>query len=239
MSILAASKRTYQESDFGLSGDSKRCKMEVTPRETDIIFFGHAQLTLEHSGNAAFVDTIKRCLHLYRKSVDKGKIASGIVEGLASHVPPVRFLFRERNSTSWSSLTPSESVAVTSHALLTINNQQLASDERRRKEAMAVSRSSWQPKNFRESNITVAVKSRNARAVEWPDAGTKRAPTLANAAIVEPTRPTRQDAKRSYSDGEEDVNWSPDDLDKVMNVLECQSGDAMLGVASVEERNTQ
>lgn len=233
MSILAASKRTYQESDFGLSGDSKRCKMEVTPRETDIIFFGHAQLTLEHSGNAAFVDTIKRCLHLYRKSVDKGKIASGIVEGLASHDPPVRFLFRERNSTSWSSLTTSESIAVTSHALLTINNQQLASDERRRKEAMAVSRSSWQRKNFREaeSNITVAVNSSNARAVEWPDAGTKMAPTLANAALVDLTKPTR--------DGEDDVNWAPDDLDKVMKVLECQSRDAMLGVASVKGRNTQ
>jgi len=138
---------TKRVADIGIDSlIAKRPRIDLYPREQDIIFYGDAKLTCMHPGNVSFADVVKRYLKPYEKSEDKASISMGIVEGLASHLPPVRFLFRSKKSKDWSQLSKSDAVLITNHALVAASNQQMAT-EKQRKEDLIVStygETSWQ-----------------------------------------------------------------------------------------------
>lgn len=110
------------EVDFRLA---KRRKIEVSPRENDVLFFGNSKMTCGHPGNVAFVDTIKKCLKTYQAFGGDIQVAKFIVEGLTSRLPPVRFLHHNERTREWSALSRAEATIVTNHALMTTNKQQL------------------------------------------------------------------------------------------------------------------
>lgn len=127
---------------------TKRLKVDISPLVTDIIFFGNKQKTCVHPGNEAFADVVKRCADKSSSSDDKIKISQGIVDGLASHNPPVRFLFRNKESGIWSTLSKSDATLITAHALITAERQL-----EQQKEAVIASKygyTSWQLDYYRK-----------------------------------------------------------------------------------------
>lgn len=140
---------TKRVADIGIDSlIAKRPRIDLYPREQDIIFYGDAKLTCMHPGNVSFADVVKRYLKPCEKSEDKASISMGIVEGLASHLPPVRFLFRSKNSKDWSHLSKSDAVLITNHALAAASRQQIKmATEKQRKKDLLVStygETSWQ-----------------------------------------------------------------------------------------------
>lgn len=115
---------------------AKRQKVEVMPREADILFYGDANLTCHHAGNLSFVQCVKRCLHQYCESDDMGKLTlcNGIVEGFAARLPPARFLMRDNISRDWVMLSKADAIVVTAHAFIAL----LFQEERTRTEAQQI-----------------------------------------------------------------------------------------------------
>lgn len=104
---------------------TKRRKIEVSPKENDILFYGNAKRTCGHPGNVAFVDTVKKCLKTYQAYNGDIQIAKYVVEGLTSQLPPVRFLHQNATTREWSTLSSLEAIVVTNHALMTTSKRQI------------------------------------------------------------------------------------------------------------------
>mmetsp|Transcript_19167 Transcript_19167/g.31802 ORF Transcript_19167/g.31802 Transcript_19167/m.31802 type:complete len:281 (+) Transcript_19167:85-927(+) len=146
---------------------SKRAKIDVSPLQTDILFFGNKKMTCMHPGNEAFADVVRRYVKKIKPSENKLKVSQGIVDGLASHIPPVRFLVCNKESKDWTTLSKTDAILITNHALMTAERQL-----EQRKDAMVVSKygeTSWQTHFYRIFRCDPMVETLPRRADAIPD----------------------------------------------------------------------
>lgn len=118
--------RGCHETTHNYDREQKRQKVEISPNEVDILFFGDAHLTCIHPGNITYAHVVRGCLNQYRESNDLGKfmICHGIIDAFTSRLPPVRFLLRNDTTRDWVRLSQQDALVATVHAFMTCAAQQ-------------------------------------------------------------------------------------------------------------------
>lgn len=121
LTTFGNAKRVAEVETDGAHDFKKRARTTsgISPRESDISFFGNNDMTCAHPGNAVFTNIIKQCIQQFRPAPDNTlcRVAQDIVEGFASLIPPIRFLYRSNEAGGWFSLSKSDAILVTGRAL--------------------------------------------------------------------------------------------------------------------------